>query len=296
MDSELRETVRDDEALAAALSTVLDHAEATDGTVTWPGVTDDVPAEQWGRLLETGLLVDAGECFVVDDPTTAREVVDDVEPDPDAVGAGADEPGDTSWSLQDKVAGVGALALMASYQIPSARGAVGSTMHQFLGPVEAALPFALTVALLAVVVGGASGVLNRRLRDTERADRVKARMGTIRDRLSDARDRGDEAAVERLEAEQRELMSDQLLLFKDMLRPMAYTVLLTAPVFLWLTWLAVAPAAAITPTATVFPFVGRIVWTARLLGPIQVWTVWYFVCSLVGGTAVRRAIGRVTAA
>jgi len=294
MDSERRRTLSDDEALAAALSTVLDHAEATDGTVTWPGVADDVPAEQWGRLLETGLLVDAGECFVVDDPTAAREVLDDVEPDPDAVGdEAADEP---SWSLQDKAAGVGALALMASYQIPGARDAVGSTMHAVLGPVEATLPFAVTVALLAVVVGGASGVLNRRLRDTERADRVKSRMGTIRDRLSDARERDDEAAVERLEAEQRELMSDQLLMFTDMLRPMAYTVLLTAPVFLWLTWLAVAPAAAITPTATVFPFVGRVVWTARLLGPIQVWTVWYFVCSLVGGTAVRRAIGRVTAA
>ena len=107
--------------------------------------------------------------------------------------------------------------------------------------------------------------------------------------------RDDEAAVGRLEAEQRELTSDQLLLFKDLLRPMAYTVLLTAPVVLWFTWLAVAPAAAITSTATVFPVVGRVVWTARLLGPIQMWTVWHFLCSLVGGTAARRAVGRITA-
>lgn len=292
MDSERRQTLRDDDALAATLATVLNHAEATDGTVTWAGVTDDVPAEQWGRLLETGLLVDAGDCFVVDDPTAARELLDgrDIET------AATDDQGDAGWSLRDKVAGVGALALMASYQLPAARDAVGSTMHAALGPVEAALPFALTVALFAVLVGGASGVLNRRLRDTDRADALRERMGTIKERLSEARDRGDEAAVERLEAEQRELMSDQLLVFKDVLRPMAYTVLLTAPVFLWFTWLAVAPAAAITPTATVFPFVGRIVWTARLLGPIQMWTVWYFVCSLVGGTAVRRAVGRVTSA
>ncbi len=293
MDSERRRALSDDEALAAALSTVLDHAEATDGTVTWADVADDVPAEQWGRLLETGLLVDADDRFVVDDPSAAREALAEIDPDPAAVDG---EPDGASWSLRDKVAGAGALALVASYQLPAARDAVGSTMHAVLGPVEAALPFALTVALLAVVVGGASGVLNRRLRDTERADRVKARMETVSDRLSAARERGDEATVERLEAEQRKLMSDQLLLFGDMLKPMAYTVLLTAPVFLWLTWLAVAPAAAITPTVTVFPFVGRVVWTARLLGPVQVWTVWYFVWSLAGGTAARRAVGRLTRA
>lgn len=293
MDQELCETLRDDGALAAALDTALDRAESTDGTVVWTDVAGEMPAEQWGRLLETGLLVDAGNAFVVDDPTAARELLDDVDPDPLATNRASDT-GEAGWSLQDKHAGVGSLALIASYQFSPARDAVGSTMHTVLGPVEAALPFALTVALLAVVIGTVSTLLNRRLRDTGRMERLKTRMGTIRERLSDARDRGDEAAVERLEAEQRDLMGDQLLLFTDMLRSMAYTVLLTAPVFLWLSWLAVNPVAAITPTATVFPFFGRIVWTARLVGPLQVWMVWYFACSLVGGTAARRVVGSVT--
>lgn len=291
MTPEQRQTLREDDALLDALAVALDRAEATDGTVTRTAVADDVPAEQWGRLLETGLLVDAGDGFVVDDPTATRELLGQREPS-----SSTDADADSAWSPRDKAVGVCALGLMASYQIPGARNAVGRTVDLVLGPVESALPFWVAVALLAVVVGTASGLLNQRLRNTERAERIKEQVDTVQTRLSDARERDDEAAVRRLESRQRDLMSDQLLLFKDMFRPMAYTVLLTAPVFLWLTWLVVAPAAAIAPTATVFPFVGRIVWTARLVGPVQMWTVWYFVCSMVGGTATRRAVRRVTGA
>jgi uncharacterized membrane protein (DUF106 family) len=80
---------------------------------------------------------------------------------------------------------------------------------------------------------------------------------------------------------------------KQLFRPMVYTMLVTVPVFLWLSWLTVNPAAAITPAAQMLPLMGRVVWTARLVGPMQVWMVWYFVCnvlaSVVGKRAVRRA-------
>jgi len=108
-----------------------------------------------------------------------------------------------------------------------------------------------------------------------------------------ARERGDDEAVERLQAEQQALLTQQLSMFKHMLRPMAWTVLLSAPIFLWLSWLVVAPAAAIASTATVFPMLGRITWTAKLIGPLHVWTVWYLATSMVSGLTINRTAERV---
>ncbi|WP_226022639.1 DUF106 domain-containing protein [Halomicrobium salinisoli] len=307
MDDALRDRLRDDPALARALAVALDRAEAGDGTVTWATVGDALDAEQWGRLLAADLLVPAGDRFVVADPTAARAVLDDcdVEPgaaeaaasdDPSAVEGTADTDDATSWTRRDKVAGVASLALMASYQFAPARDAVGQAMHAVLGPVEAALPFVATVALLAVATTVVTTALQRRLRDAERMERVKERMEDVRERLSAARERGDEAAVERLEAEQRDLLTDQFAAMKGLLRPMAWTVLVTAPVFLWLSWLVAAPAAAITPAATVFPFLGRVAWTARLVGPVQAWMVWYVGCSLLSSLTLRRVADRVAPA
>lgn len=288
------DTVREDEELAAALAVTLEEAEAGDGTVAWADVRDRLDPVQWGRLLDGRLLVPAGDRFVVDDPTAARELLAEMELDDTAE---SERPADAGgWSHADRAAGVGALALMASYQLPGARDLVGQSVNVVLGPVAGALPFVATLTLLAVVTAAVSTTVRRRLQTKARMDDLKERMNDVRDRLDDARERGDDDAVERLQAEQQELMTEQLSMFTHMLRPMAWTVLISAPVFLWLSWLAVAPAAAITPTATVFPMLGRVVWTAKIVGPLQVWTVWYIATSMVSGLTINRTVERVGAA
>jgi len=282
--------LREDEDLATALAAALDEAEAGDGTVAWTDVSGRIDPVQWGRLLDHGLLVPAGDRFVVDDPTAARDALDETDlDDTTETGPLADAGG---WSRADKLAGVAAVGLMASYQLPGARDLIGQSVDAVLGPVAATLPFAATITLLAVVTALVSTTIRRRLQTKAEMDHLKERMNEVRDRLADARDRGDEDAVERLEAEQQELMGQQLSVFKHMLRPMAWTVLISAPAFLWLSWLVVAPAAAITPTATVFPVLGRIVWTAKIVGPLQVWTVWYIGTSMVSGLTINKTIER----
>jgi uncharacterized membrane protein (DUF106 family) len=291
--------LREDDDLAAALATVLARAEAGDGTVAWADVCDRVDTEQWGRLLDLGLLVPAGDRFVVDDPTAARQTLAelDVEVSPDAATPTDDVlPEDEGWSRADKLAGVGAVALMASYQLPGARDLVGRSVDTVLGPVAAQLPFVATITLLAVVTALASPTIRRRLQSADRMERLKTRTKDVKERLEAARERGDDEAVARLQAEQQELMTQQLSVFKHMLRPMAWTVLISAPIFLWLSWLVVAPAAAIAPTATVFPMLGRITWTAKLIGPLHVWTVWYVATSMVSGLTITRTMDRVGAA
>ncbi|QLH77011.1 DUF106 domain-containing protein [Halosimplex rubrum] len=299
MDETLRERLAADEALADAAAVVLDRAESGDGTVSWTDVSGAVPAEQWGRLLESEVLVATDAGFVVDDPDAVRAVVDDrdaagSEVSDAADSADADDDADAGcWSAADKLAGVAALGLMASYQVPVARDTIGSTADIFLGPVEAALPFGATIALLAVATTVVSTTLRRRLMDGNPQEAAQERLQTVKERLDAARERGDDEAVERLQSRQQELMLEQLGAMKRMVRPMVYAMLVTVPVFLWITWLTVNPAAAITPAAQVLPIAGRVVWTAKLVGPLQVWTVWYIACSILSNVAGKRVAKRV---
>jgi len=280
-----------DDRLADALGAVLARAEAGDGTVTWADVNDAVPAEQWGRLLETDLLVGTDAGFVVADPDAVRDRLAD-EYLKSGTDADVDATDTSGWSPADKTAGLGAVGLLASYQVPGAQETVAGAIHGLLGPLAAGLPFGLLVAVLAVATTLVSTAARKRLVDESRREALGERLETVQERLSAARERGDEVAVERLESRQRELIGEQLGALKAMLRPMVWTMLVTVPVFLWLTWLTANPAAAITPAVQVLPLAGRVVWTARLVGPMQVWMVWYFVCSVLSNVVGKRAVRR----
>ena len=293
MDDGFLETLETDDALGDAAAVVLDRAESGDGTVTWAAVSDAVPAEQWGRLLESGAVVATAGGFVVEDPDAVRAAVGDRDPSAAAVDDDENAEATDGWSTADKLAGVAALGLMASYQVPVARDAVGSTAHFLFGPVEAALPFGATVALLAIATTVVSTTVRRRLLDENSRERLTARMNTVEERLDAARERGDDEAVKELRSRQQELMLEHLGAMKQTIRPMIWAMLVTVPVFLWITWLTVNPAAAITPAAQVLPLAGRVVWTARLVGPLQVWTVWYIAWSVVSGVLGKRVAKRV---
>jgi uncharacterized membrane protein (DUF106 family) len=276
----------DDPELADALATVLDRAERGDGTVTWDDVRDDVTSREWARLLQSGHLVAAGDAFVVDDPTAVRAALDASDDATDT---------DDSWSVADKAAGVCALTLMAGYQVTAIRDVVAGTLDVFLGPLQAVLPFPVVVGVLAVGTAVVSTTIQHRLQDTDEMARHRARLKRVSEQLSAARDRGDDEAVDRLQARQRELVGDQLGMLTTMLRPMVWTMLVVVPGFLWVSWLVVAPAQAIAPTATVFPMLGRVVWTARVFGPLQAWTLWYIGWSLVTSLSARKLLARRSA-
>lgn len=249
---------------------IREHAAEHGSPFTYGDVRESVDAETWGRLLADGTLVPEGEGFALANEDTG------------------------GWSRADKAAGVAALCLLAGYQVGPVGSFVGSTVNLALGPVQAALPFSAVVLGLAVLTAVVSTVLRHRLvGDVSPPD--GDRMRDLAERLDAARERGDDAVVERLEAQRRALVREQLSALKAQFRPLVWTMLVTIPVFLWLSWLVAAPAAAITPVAPVYPVVGRVVWTARLVGPVQAWMVWYFACSLVAGTTLRRTVDRVTA-
>lgn len=293
MDDSALNSLIEDEASRRALARVLTHAENGDGTVTYAAVNDVIEAETWGRLLKTGALIPVDSVFVIDDPPAVRDALEKANIEAPA-GSGQTSTGtdESAWRPVDKLAGVGALTLVAGYQVSAIKSAIVGPMDLVLGPLAGLLPFPLLVIVLATVVALVSTGVRRQLLDQEQMDAQKERLQQVQDRLSAARQRGDDAAVERLTDRQQDLMRDQLGLMKNTFRPLVWTMFVTVPVFLWLSWFVMNPAGAIVTAAPVIPVIDQIVWSARLVGPMQIWMVWYFMSSLASNLLVKRTTSR----
>ena len=293
---ELESVCRRRDGAAEALAVVFETAESDDGTVAWPDVSDDLTERQWGALLQTDVLLEAGDRFVIDDPVTVEEFLADHEKelasldseeiltDPE-IESNSDAGG---WSWSDKAAGIGAGTLMLGYHVTEIRDVVGPTVEMLLTPLEAVLPFYMIVLLLAAGTGVVSMVFQSRMVDYSQMQLQQTRMDEVKERLKAAKERDDEAAVERIQEEQMEIMTSQLGSFTQMLRPLAWTMLFTVPVLLWLYWLMLSPTQALTSTGMVFPILGQVAWTARIIGPIQAWLLWYSVCSLTSRQLIQK--------
>jgi uncharacterized membrane protein (DUF106 family) len=83
-------------------------------------------------------------------------------------------------------------------------------------------------------------------------------------------------------------------MFKEQFRPMVWIMVLTIPVFLWMYWAigfrggAGAHADLVSPI--VVPIAGEQKWTDGIVGPLQIWIVWYFLCSMAFTQVIRKSL------
>jgi uncharacterized membrane protein (DUF106 family) len=290
--SKVQELVGEDAEMEEVLEYVLDRAE--DDSITWSDASEELTSGQWGRLIEKGILEDSdGEGFDVADPDGVRDALadDDLEfPDP--------PDKDSSWSKWDKMAAVGAVSLFAGYAFQSVRDPLAEVLHIFLGPLVETfnLPFFAVVMVLALFTGLYSTLLQSNLMDMDVMAAYQGRMKEIQQKREEAKERGDDEELEKIQEQQMEAMADNLGMFKEQFRPMVWIMLLTIPVFLWMYAIVgfrgepTFPELAAQLQPVVLPLAGSVGWTESLLGPIQVWIVWYFVCSMCFTQVIRKAL------
>ncbi|ADJ14538.1 DUF106 domain-containing protein [Halalkalicoccus jeotgali] len=281
-----------------AIAVVLRESEG-DGEVEWADVREDITSGQWGRLIEKGILVDGLEGFEVSDREEVASVVD-------AAGTGtttanatttnstsADDDEESSWSKWDKMAAGGVALTFLGYAWGPARDAIGGTMNVVLGPLNAALPFYAVILVLALVTGLYSSLLQSNLMDTSKMSEYQGKMKAIQDKRERAKERGDDEAMERIQQEQMEAMGEQMGMLKEQFRPMVWIMLLTIPVFLWMYWMIGARGAEAhlqEVGGIVMPLAGQVGWTSGIVGPMQAWIVWYFVCSMAFTQILRKSL------
>ncbi|WP_436344155.1 DUF106 domain-containing protein [Natronorubrum sp. FCH18a] len=298
----INDLVREDSSMTDALEAIREAADRNGGEVEWADVREELTSGQWGRLIEKGVLVDGDEGFEIADREAYDEALDgdgDAESYDSDVDIDAEE---SSWSQWDKLAGMGSLLLMFGYWIESVRDTVGAALNTALGPLDAALPFYAVILSVALLTGLYSTLLQANLMNPEIMGKYQERMKAMQQKQKDAQERkkeaeergASEAEIERLDdeleavrEEQMEAMAENLGMFKEQLRPMVWIMLFTIPLFLWMYWKI--QSVGIDGTV-VMPLVGETDWNSGLLGPMQAWIVWYFLCSMGFTQLLRKAL------
>ncbi|MCD2200716.1 MULTISPECIES: DUF106 domain-containing protein [unclassified Halobacterium] len=289
MPAEQLESFLDNPAMREALSIVFERSEEGTDEVQWADVSDALSSGQWGRLIESGVLVSGGTGFTLANPDRVQQTLEEHGPLSDTA-EGVDEIESESWAWYDKAAGVTALVLFAGYWNTGIRNIIASVDNLLLAPIVDMLPFYAVIILLAIVTGLYSTVLQARLMDHEKMQAYQERMNELKERKEEAKERGDDEALEQIQEEQMEAAGDQLGMFKLQFRPMVWIMLLTIPVFLWLRWKVRGGHLGVGETGMILPLAGAVSWQEPLLGPMRTWIVWYFLCSMASRQIIQKTL------
>ncbi|MHC3438011.1 DUF106 domain-containing protein [Natrialbaceae archaeon A-gly3] len=294
--------VREDGSMADALESIRESADENGGEVEWADVKDDLTSGQWGRLIEKGVLVDGEEGFVIADREAFDEALDsDIESGVPDVDIDEDE---AKWSQWDKMAALAAILLMPAYWFSSLRETIGGALDIVLSPLEAALPFYAVILAVALLTGLYSTLLQANLMNPERMAKYQERMKAvqekrkeIQEKKKEAKERGaSEEELERIDdemsqvqEEQMEAMAENVGMFKEQFRPMVWIMLFTIPLFLWMFW-KIRDGNIDGSMTVIMPIAGEIQWDSGVVGPIEAWIVWYFLCSLGFTQLLRKSL------
>ncbi|MFC4988956.1 DUF106 domain-containing protein [Saliphagus infecundisoli] len=296
--------VREDAAMAEALESIRREADRNGGEVEWADVRDDLTSGQWGRIIETGILVDGRDGFEIADREAFDRALDDDEEGVDADTPEIDDDA-SSWSQWDKLAGLSAVLLMTGYWFDSIRNLIGGTIDVALGPLNAALPFYAVILTVAMVTGLYSTLLQANLMNPERMGKYQERMKAMQEKRKDVEERKEAAEergaseselerldneMDRVQEEQMEAMAENLGMFKEQFRPMVWIMLFTIPLFLWMWWMIRDGHIASDELQVVMPIAGVVEWNDGVVGPMQAWIVWYFLCSMGFTQLLRKAV------
>jgi uncharacterized membrane protein (DUF106 family) len=279
--------VSGDPEMRDAVQTVLDTA--VDGEVQWVEVREDISSGQWGRLIEQGVLEDGEAGFELADRDAVEEALSD---DDEGTDIPEVEGESASWTMYDKGAALATGGFFIGYTYAPVRDLVGGAVDTVLGPLQATLPFYTVVMVIAVFTGLYSTLLRANLMDMDRMAAYQERMQEIQDRRKEAKERGDDEALQQIQEEQMDAMGDQLGMFKEQFRPMVWIMFFTIPAFLWMYWkVGIRGAASHGEFSNiVLPLIGEVTWTAAVVGPIQTWIVWYFLCSMAFTQLVQKGL------
>ena len=292
VERRVRSLVSEDGEMRDALEVVLDHA--ADGEVQWVDVRDEITSGQWGRLIEKEILVDGEAGFAIAD----RDGIEDgLEDDGSDLTSGGDfeTPETTSWTKWDKIAAVATLGAFVGYAVAPVRNTIAGSIDLVLGPLLNVVPFYAVIMVVALGTGLYSTLLRAGLMDMDKMSVYQDRMKDIQERRKQAKEQDDDEALDAIQEEQMDAMGDQLGMFKEQFRPMVWIMFLTIPAFLWMFWAigyrgATSAYPEVAAQELVVPLAGTITWETGIIGPIQMWIVWYFLCSMAFTQIIQKSL------
>jgi uncharacterized membrane protein (DUF106 family) len=284
-----------DAGIVESIRIVLEKSEDGKVELDWADVRGEITSGHWGRLIETGILKEGKKGFQVSDAFTIKQAIENFDkPMSKKSKTKLDDEG--KWTKWDKGAAVFAICLFAGYSFAEVREIIGKGVDLLIGPIDAVLPFYLVIMILALFTGLYSTLLQANLMNMEKMGEYQIEMKELQERQKAAQKSGNKEEMERLRKEQMEAMGDQMGMFKLQFRPMVWIMVFTIPVFLWIYWKILSGNIDSSELTIIVPFVGEADWIEGLVGPIQLWIVWYFMSSMAFTQVIRKALNIRTGA
>ncbi|MDD1673634.1 MAG: DUF106 domain-containing protein [Methanomicrobiales archaeon] len=181
-----------------------------------------------------------------------------------------------------------AMGLMLSYGIAPLRRGIGMAVNLVFGPLNGAFPFYIVIVILSTFTALYSSIIQKYTIDYDRMQEVQARMKEFQKEFREAQLSEDEKKIKKLEAKRNRMMQEQLELSRDQFKPMAYILLVSVPIFLWL--LFIMPGIEPKLAYIDFPFLGLKGLNAPAFGPLPAWILWYMLCSLSVSQIIRKSM------
>jgi uncharacterized membrane protein (DUF106 family) len=180
-----------------------------------------------------------------------------------------------------------AVALIFSYSIPGFRETVGEALNVILGPLAEALPLFMVIIVLSAVTAIYSSLIQKYTIDYEGMQETQEKMKAFQKEYREAQLSGDDKRVKKLDAKRDKMMKDQLEMSQQQFKPMAYILILSVPIFFWLSFSLSYYADSLSIT---MPFFGAVTLATNVLGPVPAWILWYMICSLTISQVVRKSL------
>ncbi len=172
--------------------------------------------------------------------------------------------------------------------IPVVREILGSGMDIALGPLAVAVPFYVIILILSAFTGLYSSLLQKYTIDYERMQEVQAGMKEFQKEFRDAQLSKDEKRIKKLESRRDKMMKEQLEVSQEQFKPMAYILLVSIPIFLWLIYKM--PTLSDQAARIVFPYFGEMSIATGAIWIIPAWILWYMICSIAISQVIRKSM------
>ena len=180
-----------------------------------------------------------------------------------------------------------AVALIFSYSIPGFRDTVGEALDVILGPLAEALPLFMVIIVLSAITAIYSSLIQKYTIDYEGMQETQEKMKAFQKEYREAQLSGDDKRVKKLDAKRDKMMKDQLEMSQQQFKPMAYILILSVPIFFWLSFSLTNYSESLSIT---MPFFGAVTLATNVLGPVPAWILWYMICSLTISQVVRKSL------
>ena len=189
------------------------------------------------------------------------------------------------------VMGLAFFVMFGMIIIPGLREDMATTLDVVLGPLSNIIDnFLIVILLLSVITGIYTSIVQKYTMNWEvmaKSKELQKQMREIQKEYIEAKKEDNKHKIKKIENKRAEVMRKQTEfsgeMMKQQMKPMAYIVIITIPVFMWM-WEYVSGA-------VIFPLIGPIELTATFVFGMPYWVLWYMVCSIPLTQVVRKGIG-----